>query len=197
MHKGCKGIQCRLNCINNIHMHLNTYSEALLTVTFKKENMRHKCSWLSAFYSLIIQSMVRSGLLELSEIFPFARFGARQSKSIEQYMHIGLRLFIASSGIHDPLMRDYSAIPISSGAEEKANGNYQAARKATRQESWGLRGIKSSADFLRTIFEDEGGPLEEPPKTSTDPRTTLLESNDHTLRNPDEYDDDSNSHDNP
>jgi hypothetical protein len=165
IHKGCEGTQCRLHCINNIHVHLNTYSEALSTVIFKKDNMRSKCCWLSVFYSLIIQSMVRIGLLGLiTRTEKHAYAGIRRAKRIQQYMHLGVRLFIASSSIYDPLMRDYSALPTSAGAEEKASRNHQAAQKATRQDSWGVHGIKSSADFLRTIFEDEGGPLEEPPK---------------------------------
>jgi hypothetical protein len=201
IHKGCGGNQCRLNCINNIRMHLNMYSEALSTAIFRKDNTRSKSWWLSAFYSLIIQSMVRTGLLQLTRtgasIYP--TLGNHPVRRIQQYMHLGVRLFIASSGIRDPLMKDYSALPSSSQEEEQANRNYQAAQEATRRDSWGVHGIKSSADFLRTIFEDEGGPLEEPPKTTTDPPTTLLESNDDTLRKSNEYeefDDDSHGHDN-
>jgi hypothetical protein len=265
IHKSCEGIQCRLDCINNIHMHLNTYSEALSTVIFKKENMRSKFWWLSAFYSLIIQSMVRIGLLELTtrtgiyaeseylskisaikilkeqvdwhkeekytleqekdtrqrvglflaerdqkwldnypntislllqrlkdakeevrtlraqyydwysadeegnptdfeERYNFiCNFGSscRRAKAIQQYMYLGVRLFIASSGIHDPLMKDYSACPASSAKEEKTNEKYQAAQMAVRRDSWERHGILSSGDFLKIIFEDRAEPLEE------------------------------------
>jgi hypothetical protein len=145
-------------------MHLNTYSEALSTVIFKKENMRSKCSWLSAFYSLIIQSMVRIGLLELTTrtgIYAEPSSSSRRAKVIQQYMHLGVRLFIASSGIHDPLMKDYSACPASSSKEEKTNQNYHAAQMAVRRDSWELHGILSSGHCLKRIFEDRGEPLEE------------------------------------
>jgi hypothetical protein len=176
IHKGCGENQCRLNCINDIRMHLNMYSDALSTVIFRKENTRSKSWWLSAFYSLTIQSMVRAALLQLTRPSVVSTLGNRPDRRNQQYMHLGVRLFIAGSGTHDPLMRDYSALPTSSGAEEKTNKNFQAAQEATRQDSWGGHGINSSADFLRTIFEDEGGPLEEPLKTTTDPPTTLPES---------------------
>ena len=172
-HRLCPGRQCQLDYINNVHVHVDMYSEALSTLFFKKGSMRSKDWWLSTFYSLVIQSMVRIGLLEIAKGRAKGdSLATRQVKAIQQYMHLGVRLFIASSGIHDPLMRDYSSLPTSSGAEEKANRNYQAAQEATRQNSWGVHGIKSSADFLRTIFEDEGGPPEEPPQK---PTQTLLE----------------------
>jgi hypothetical protein len=91
-------------------------------------------------------------------------------------MHLGVRLFIASSSIRDPFMKDYSALPASSQEEKQANKKYQTARKATRQDSWGVHGINSSADFLKMIFEDGGAPLEELPPTTADPTTTPPES---------------------
>jgi hypothetical protein len=164
IHRLCPGRQYQLDYTNNVYMHLDMYSEALSTLFFKKGSMRSKDWWLSTFYSLIIRSMVRIGLLEIAKGRAKGEILAtRQVKAIKQYMHLGVRLFIAGSGIHDPLMRDYSALLTSSGTD------YQAAQEATRQDSWGVHGIKSSADFLRTIFEDEGGPLEEPPKNTTDP----------------------------
>jgi hypothetical protein len=85
-------------------------------------------------------------------------------------------------------MKNYSKFPASSREEEQANEHYRAAQKATRKDSWAVHGICSSADFLKSIFEDEGDPLEDPAQTSSDPRT-YLESNDDVLRSFD-YDSD-------
>jgi hypothetical protein len=157
-------------------MHLNMYSEALSTAIFRKENTRSKSWWLSAFYSLTIQSMVRAALLQLTRPPVSQMPSNRQVRGIQQYMHLGVRLFIASSSIRDPFMKDYSALPASSQEEKQANKKYQTARKATRQDSWGVHGINSSADFLKMIFEDGGAPLEELPPTTADPTTTPPES---------------------
>jgi hypothetical protein len=117
-------------------------------VFFKKENLRGKTWWLSAFYSLVIQSVVRRLLLKFVETFPPA------PPSIKQYLHLAVRFFIASSGKFDPLACDLHP------AEDEDREHYEAARLAVRQKEWKSLGIENSGDYLRKLFEDDGLPIE-------------------------------------
>ena len=92
-----------------------------------------------------------------------------QKISIDQYLYLPVRLFLASSGILDPLV-----IPI--GERSPADGDamataedYEAAREAVRQQEWTSIGITGSGEYLKKLYGDDGGPLE---------RTTSQSSND-------------------
>jgi hypothetical protein len=85
----------------NLSMNHSLYFQELSRVLFKKENSRNKENWwLPTFYGFRIQSLVRKALLELTKD---SEEGMLQSK---HYLHIPLRLFIASSGTYDPLISD-------------------------------------------------------------------------------------------
>jgi hypothetical protein len=70
----------------------------------------------------------------------------------KQYMHIPLRLFIASSGTYDPLARD-----LLSFSDE--HDDYEQARQAVGHGDWCLSGIRDSGSYLKTLFEDDGSPI--------------------------------------
>ncbi|KAF5876817.1 putative r3h domain protein [Botrytis fragariae] len=69
---------------------IKRYIEQLSKDFFKKENLRGKTWWLSVFYSLVIQTLVRAFMKTIN-------------------LHLAVRLFIATSGAHDPLAR---SIPV-------------------------------------------------------------------------------------
>jgi hypothetical protein len=128
-------------------MHIQGYFNELSRVIFKKENIRKKnLCYLSIFYSFCIQSIVRKCLIMLAaDSHP----ASLQSK---QYMHIPLRLFIASSGTYDPLARD-----LLSFSDE--HGDYEQARQAVGHNDWCLSGIRDSGNYLKRLFEDDGSPI--------------------------------------
>lgn len=74
------------------------------------------------------------------------------------YLHLPLRLFIASSGSHDPLQNDYETVAdLPATEEEKLRiKHYKIAQIAVRKKDWGLREVKSSEEYLRREFEDDG-----------------------------------------
>ncbi|CCD50690.1 similar to transcription factor Cys6 [Botrytis cinerea T4] len=94
---------CRLNTKipfrDQVKEEASRYIEQLSKVFFKKENLRGKTWWLSVFYSLVIQSLVRAILKAI-----VADGGVEIPSSINQYLHLAVRLFVATSGAHDPLV---------------------------------------------------------------------------------------------
>jgi hypothetical protein len=141
---------------------LETYLKMFLTessrVFFKKDNLRSRTWWLSMFYGLCIQSMVRRGLIAILEYYPWKQH-ARHS-AIKEYLQIALRLFVATSGTYDPLMKSYSAndpLAFWKTKEEKARDqNFKAAQQVVKQENWAFLGISGSMQFLRNLFQDSG-----------------------------------------
>ncbi|SRR6266536_1781473 len=63
-----------------------------------------------------------------------------------QYLQLPVRLFIATSGDLDPLVKSTSA--------EEGDPDIEPARFAVNYSSWISVGINSSADYLRLLFED-------------------------------------------
>jgi len=149
-HKLCKTDICQVDSIKTLNEHLGLYLDALSKVFFKKENMKNKETWwLSTFYSFAIQGIVRELIRELSPT-------PESQAATDRYLHLALRLFIASSGNYDPLMRDYT----SSGKGKETSLSYisdlEEAKTAMEQSSWASKRISSSADYLRKLFEDDG-----------------------------------------
>ena len=113
--------------------------------------------WLSTFYSLCVQSLVRLCLIAIVEGYATAErtpdvIGAQRS------LHLALRLFIASSGGHDPLVLTWTRETMSSSRPEEAGRavHYKLAQSAVQQSTWHDRKIRNSRDYLNKIFKDDG-----------------------------------------
>jgi hypothetical protein len=135
---------------------MNAYINNLSLVFFKKENLRGKTWWMPVFYSLVIQSVVRKSLIRLLDnVSP-------TPISIKRYLHLAVRLFIASSGGHDPLSRKWDGPGPQASEEEISEAeNFERAKLAVRQKDWDSLGIHSSAEYLQHLFEDDGQPFED------------------------------------
>jgi hypothetical protein len=151
-HRFCKPKSCQMDCISTLDLHLNLYLDELSRVFFKKENLRTRNWWLSAFLSLCIQSLVRKALIAL-----FADETPDRSHGAREYLRLPVRLFIASSGIHDPLMRDFALGCEPQVPEKKlpSSQDYKLAQIAIQKDAWSARNIKSSADYLKLLYEDD------------------------------------------
>jgi hypothetical protein len=108
LHILCEGFYCNVNCIAHLTSALTFYLDELSRVFFKK-NMRNKSWWLSAFYSLCIQSKVRRCLIELITAEP----RSKETLGAKQYLQLAVRLFVGSSGVYDPLVQVFSSEPVS------------------------------------------------------------------------------------
>ncbi|KAM0165078.1 hypothetical protein ACHAPG_000329 [Botrytis cinerea] len=162
-HEACEMSICKVDCIRDLELQVEQYLDELSRVIFLKENMRNRFWWLSAFYSLCIQGVVRQALILL-----FSNDHNKASEIEElgsaQYLHIAIRLFSVSSGSHDPLIQDWTSRPTSPSVENGAPSieDYKNAQSAINQSQWKVKGIKKSGNYLKKLFEDNGGPLAEP-----------------------------------
>jgi hypothetical protein len=154
-HSDCSKTSCQFICIADLDLHLTLYLNELDRVFFCKENQHYKESWwLPAFYSFCIQGMVRNALMGI--LIP--DLTGRNSK-ISQHLYLGVRLFIAASGAYDPLIEYSSPDPglLSVDSCEKIRKDrYKLAQVAVGRAQWMSRGIESSADYLKKLFEDDG-----------------------------------------
>ncbi|KAE9367528.1 hypothetical protein N431DRAFT_69367 [Stipitochalara longipes BDJ] len=149
-HRWCGTNICQIDCIKTLDEHLSLYLNALSKVFFKKENMRTKETWwLSTFYSFAIQGLVRKLIRQLS-------YTKNSSLATNQYLHLAIRLFIASYGDYDPLIRDYVTLSKGKEADSSYISDLEEAKTAVEQISWASRNIFSSAEYLRDLFEDDG-----------------------------------------
>lgn len=115
--------------------------------------MRNKSWRLSIFYSFCIQSLVRKALINLVGIGG----SINASLGAKKYLHLAIRLFIASSSTYDPLTRNFSAESNNLGDEEASRvEDYKLAQYASQREIWESIGVTSTADYLKQIFEDDG-----------------------------------------
>ncbi|KAB8294964.1 hypothetical protein EYC80_006917 [Monilinia laxa] len=155
-HEACEASICKVDCTQNVELQLEQYLDELSRVIFLKENMRSRIWWLSVFYSLCIQSVIRQALILLSP-------NDQEELRSTQYLQIAVRLFTVSSGTYDPLIRDWSSESTSSNLEDGPSvEDYHDAQLAVKQPDWRLWDIKNSATYLKKVFEDSGGILAEP-----------------------------------
>jgi hypothetical protein len=164
---------CQVDCIANMETHLKIFIDELSRVFFKKDNLRNKTWWLSAFYSFRIQSMVRRGLMELagcqekeSSMFPDQH---PIRVAVRQYLSIALRFFVAGSGTYDPLTKIYpsgSQLLFKTEQEKASDEHFRAAQEAVKQETWKSNGISSSMEYLQNLFPDMGEMIPERPSSS-------------------------------
>jgi hypothetical protein len=128
LYKHCKTDICRIDCIRSLDEHLGLYLDELAKVFFKKENLRVKETWwLSTFYSFAIQGLIRKLIQQLSY--------ATSYKSANQYLHLAIRLFIASSGYYDPLTRDYVTLTKGKNIDSSYISDLQEAKNVVDQNS--------------------------------------------------------------
>ncbi len=155
-----------MEVITKIEVHLGMFLKELSRVFFKKDNLRSKSWWLSAFYSFCIQSIVRRGLMELTDDFKRNEHIASSCRSspVREYLHLPLRLFVATSGIYDPLMKVYSLhdrlLFLKTDEEKALDDDFRAAQDAVKQDCWKSNGVSSSVQYLQNLFQDKGESLE-------------------------------------
>lgn len=152
---------CSVECVANLDVQLSQYLDELSRVAFVKANMRDiKLWWMSGFYSLCIQSIVRRALMQLVQNGS-TNLSVVSHLAAKQYLHIAVRLFVASSRIHDPLVRDLPECSESTCTEEEMCmvSECKLAQISVKQPSWKDSGIKGSGAYLKHLFEDNDQPL--------------------------------------
>jgi len=156
-HRACTWGKCVIKSIETLETYLKMFLTESSRVFFKKDNLRSRTWWLSMFYGLCIQSMVRRGLIAILEYYPWKK--RTRHYAIKEYLHIALRLFAATSGTYDPLMKNYAAndpLAFLKTKEEKTRDqNFKVAQQVVKQENWAFLSISGSMQFLRNLFQDK------------------------------------------
>ncbi|KAH7336093.1 hypothetical protein BKA65DRAFT_596148 [Rhexocercosporidium sp. MPI-PUGE-AT-0058] len=158
-HQQCSRSKCRFECISVIDMHIQLYLKELSRVMFSKDNMRNPhLWWLSIFYSFCIQSIVRKALIDLTSC-PSTNQLFWDGFSAEQYLHLPIRLFIASTAALDLAnSKDglrYVSIPKHGELQKQ---EILGLMLAVEQPKWELNSVTSTAVYLNRLFgfEDDG-----------------------------------------
>ncbi|KAE9379873.1 hypothetical protein N431DRAFT_476935 [Stipitochalara longipes BDJ] len=160
-HRTCEPSSCHIECINKLDLSLKQYLDELSRVFFLKENMRNiKSWWLSGFYSLCIQSVVRQALIKIETYNAPAGWGTREVAP-KQFLQLAVRLFVTSSPVPDLLVSDLpQSYPSGELPEEMVwDMHCKVAQVAVKQDNWIENGMKNSGDYLKRIFEDDGQTL--------------------------------------
>ena len=117
------------------------------------------------FYSLMIQNVVRESLLSLVDNDHIALL-----PSITTYLHLAVRLFMASAGDYDPLVRYQTDNTEPIGRALRLDDSELAKLSVfVRQDQWSSVGITTSGEFLQYLFEDGGLPIERRAETPRSP----------------------------
>lgn len=160
-HQSCETSSCRIECIKKLDLSLKQYLDELSHVFFLKENMRNiKSWWLSGFYSLCIQSVVRQALIKIETYNSSTGWGSRHAAP-KQFLQLAVRLFVTSSPVPDPLVGNLpQSYPSGELPKEMLwDMHCEVAQVAVKQDNWIENGIKNSGDYLKLIFEDDGQTL--------------------------------------
>jgi len=153
LHSQCVPSSCNIGCVEQLESSISLYLEELSRVFFMKDNMRNKEPWwLSAFYSFCIQSFVKRALRVIKTSMADDRI-----PGCEEYLRLPISLFIASSGLHDPLsFKGKSGRYLFEGFAGDTEGpdlrDYKEAQIAVSRGDWEAQGIRGFVDYLMTIW---------------------------------------------
>ena len=152
LHGECSSLYpCKITRTARLTSHLNIYLDQLSRVFLRRKDLRSKAWWLSIFYSFCIQAEVRRCLQSLTK-------GLKQFRWVDEYLHLAIRLFIATMGTYDPLFQLNLDTEEAAGVPKgtSANQDFEIARLAVFHTS---SGYASSGEYLKSIFEDTGATL--------------------------------------
>jgi hypothetical protein len=122
---------------------------------FRKGGLQNDRSWwLSVFYSLCIQSLVR---INLNILISSIEDGKRQSvndkfSGPKTYLYPLLQLFEAASAEYDPITKEEDEANL----ELSARIHIKLAQMAINRKDWRRRDITSSYAYLRRLFQVDG-----------------------------------------
>ncbi|KAH6710806.1 hypothetical protein BKA61DRAFT_737715 [Leptodontidium sp. MPI-SDFR-AT-0119] len=160
-HRQCPRRDCRFECISTVNMHLQLYLNELSRVFFNGDNMRNPHAWwLSTFYSFCIQSVVRKALIDLTSC-PSTNQVHWDGFSAQQYLHLPVRLFIASTAALDLANSKggLSYVDFPKHANRLLQNNeILGLMLAVEQPKWESSNITCTSMYLNRLFgfEDDG-----------------------------------------
>lgn len=155
LHQSCKPGRCGVHCIARLQNSLRSFMSELSRTLFRKGGLQNDRSWwLSVFYSLCIQSLVR---INLNILISSIEDGKHQSANDkfsgpETYLYPLLQLFEAASAEYDPITKEEDEANL----ELSAKIHIKLAQMAINRNDWRRRDITSSYAYLRRLFQVDG-----------------------------------------
>ncbi|KAI0168942.1 hypothetical protein GGR52DRAFT_497744 [Hypoxylon sp. FL1284] len=151
-HTKCDAAKCRINAIQDLTSSIVSFKDELSKIVFRKDNRPHERRWwLSAFYSLWIQSHVRRIILIMSQ--SKVQLSASMKQACSEYLLLALDLFDAASASFDPLVSAWSLEEEPSNMDLRLMKYYLHAQKALLTDQW-VRTVGSSMNYLRQLYQD-------------------------------------------
>jgi hypothetical protein len=145
---------CKVDCIRNLKLSLQRCALKISDAIFNKANLRNETWWLSTFYVLCIQSIVRKVLIVLDSREP-TDIDHEPSRAHDHFRLAG-RLFTPISGRYDFVNSDLSMeLPSSEEDISRIEKIKAAAQSVVKQQMWPTLGFSCFGDFLKHIFEDK------------------------------------------
>lgn len=154
-HQSCVPSTCRVDCVRNLQFDMDHYVSELSGAILKKENIRSRKWWLTAFYSFCIQSFVRKALILLVE--PLETVVPSMFLGSQTHLYTAIRLFTVITGNCNPLSQQaVTELSIQLDESEKfLVEHYQVAQLSVSQDKWAGMGLTNSGDYLKRLFEDD------------------------------------------
>ncbi|KAI1799736.1 hypothetical protein F4811DRAFT_76096 [Daldinia bambusicola] len=152
LHDDCVPGTCCVRPFQELSSNIQDFAEELSRVIFRKENrLQEKRWWLSAFYSLWIQSYVRRTIRFL-EAQPELQFTSETKQTHSDYLLIALELFDATSASFDPLMSTWSLEEEPPNVDLRLIKYYRLAQKALSEQC--KYHTSGSIEYLRRLYHD-------------------------------------------
>ncbi|KAI0837107.1 hypothetical protein F5Y06DRAFT_92103 [Hypoxylon sp. FL0890] len=152
LHDGCMASKCQVQPFQDLSSSIKSFTDELSKVIFRKENRLHeKRWWLSAFYSLWIQSHVRR-TIKFVENQATVQLSPEIKHACSSYLLLALELFEAASASFDPLVSAWSLDEEPPNMDLRLMKYYRLAQKALSGQ-WACD-AGSSIDFLRCLYQD-------------------------------------------
>ncbi|KAI1763577.1 hypothetical protein GGR53DRAFT_531425 [Hypoxylon sp. FL1150] len=151
-HNKCAANKCQVNAVQDLSSNIMSFIDELSKIVFKKDNRLHERRWwLSAFYSLWIQSHVRRIILAMCQ--SKVQLSADMRRACSDYLLLALNLFDAASACFDPLISSWSLEEEPSNMDLRLMKYYLHAQKALLSDQW-ARTSSSSMNYLRRLYQD-------------------------------------------
>ncbi|KAI1657691.1 hypothetical protein F4813DRAFT_71844 [Daldinia decipiens] len=181
LHDDCGPGVCCVRPFQELSSNIKSFTDELSKIIFRKENRLHeKRWWLSAFYSLWIQSYVRRTIRFL-ENQPEFQFTSETKQIYSAYLLLAVELFDATSASFDPLTLTWSLEEEPQNMDVRLMKYYRLAQKALLSEEWAYDTV-SSVDYLRRLYYDG-----DVPSTTQSREETLLSPSSYIGNDDSEY----------
>ncbi|KAI2605530.1 hypothetical protein GGR54DRAFT_633490 [Hypoxylon sp. NC1633] len=153
LHDDCVVGHCQIQPFQDLSANIKCFTDELSKVLLRKENRLHERRWwLSAFYSIWIQSYVRRTIRFVENVSKVPLDPETKEACSSSFL-LALELFDVTSATFDPLMSAWSLEEEPPHMDLKLMKYYRLAQKALLSNQW-PHDIRSSIHYLSRLYHD-------------------------------------------